>query len=352
MREVSSKHMGEWLEVDGSYGEGGGQIIRSSVSLSAITGKRVHIQNIRAKRAKPGLQNQHLMAVTAAAEICRAELRGASVGSTELFFEPTAKPAAGKYRFDIKTAGAANLVIQTVLTPLALAGGESTVTVCGGTHNPMAPPAEYLEFVYLPALAPAGLDWSIEIPRHGFYPKGGGEVTVRFGLAHSFSPVDFTFRGALSRGGGVVLASNLPDTVLERGEDVLREFVPQDMPIERRLKPSLGPGAAAFAYTQFEGGFGGFTSLGERGKPMEKVAEECGSQFEKWLASDAPVDEHLADQLVLPMALAKGTSRYRTIEVTEHLRTVLWLVGLFVPAAMELEELSDGSGIVRIDGVG
>lgn len=344
--------MGEWLEVDGSYGEGGGQIIRSSVALSAITGKPVHINNIRAKRAKPGLQNQHLMAVTAAAEISGAKLDGAAVGSTELHFSPTKQPAAGEYRFDIRTAGAANLVIQTVLVPLALTGSECSVTVSGGTHNPMAPPAEYLEFVFLPALAEAGLSASLSTSKHGFYPKGGGEVSVKFKLENGFKAVDLTFRGELQKGGGVVLASNLPNTVLERGEAALRQFLPSELPIEHRLKPSLGPGAAAFAYTQYECGFGGFTSLGERGKPMEKVAEECGSQFEKWLAADAPVDEHLADQLVLPMALAKGTSRFRTIEVTEHLRTVLWLVGHFVPAAMELEELPDGSGIVRIDGVG
>jgi RNA 3'-terminal phosphate cyclase (ATP) len=216
----------------------------------------------------------------------------------------------------------------------------------------MAPPAEYLEFVYLPALEQAGVKAAIEIPAYGFYPKGGGEITVRFGLPAGLNAVDFTFRGELRKGGGVVLASNLANTVLQRGEAALKAFLPAEMPTERRQKPSPGRGAAAFAYTQFASGFGGFTALGELGKPMEKVAEECGSQFEKWLVADAAIDEHLADQLVLPLALAKGTSRYRTIEVTDHLRTVIWLVGLFVPAAIELEELADGSGIVRIDGIG
>ncbi|MEZ0324526.1 MAG: RNA 3'-terminal phosphate cyclase [Fimbriimonas sp.] len=344
--------MGDWLEVDGSYGEGGGQIIRSSVSLAAITGKAVHIQNIRAKRAKPGLQNQHLTAVRAGAEICAAEMRGDAVGSTELFFRPTKKVEAAHYRFDITTAGASTLVLQTVLTPLALAGGASHVTVTGGTHNPMAPPAEYLEFVYLPALARAGLKSIMDSPRNGFYPKGGGQIRLSLSLESGFMPVDFTLRGDLLRASGIVLASNLPETVLERGEATLREFLPESVPVERRLKPSPGVGAAAFAHTEFEGGFGGFISLGEKGKPMEKVAEECGSAFEKWMQADAAVDEHLADQLVLPMALAKGRSRWRTIEVTEHLRTVLWLVGLFVPAAMEIEELGDGSGIVVIEGCG
>ncbi len=344
--------MGDWLEVDGSYGEGGGQIIRSSVSLAAITGKPVHIVNIRAKRAKPGLQNQHLAAVEAAAEICAADLQGAAVGSQEIFFRPKKKVKAGEYKFSISTAGASNLVLQTVLTPLALAGGKSVVTVKGGTHNPMAPPVEYIEFVYLPALARAGLTASVETSRYGFYPKGGGESRFEFELTGGFSPVNFTMRGELVKGSGVVLASNLPATVLVRGENALREFLPANLPIHKRSRPSPGTGAAVFVSTEFEGGLGGFTSLGEIGKPMEKVAAECGSAFEKWMASDVAVDEHLADQLVLPMALAKGRSRWRTIEVTEHLRTVLWLVGLFVPAAMEIEELGDGSGIVQIDGCG
>jgi RNA 3'-terminal phosphate cyclase (ATP) len=192
----------------------------------------------------------------------------------------------------------------------------------------------------------------METSKYGFYPKGGGETQMTFSLPNGFSPVDFTMRGELRSASGVVIASNLPDTVLDRGERALREFIPGEMPVLKRAKPSLGVGAAVFAFTEYDGGFGGFLGLGERGKPMEKVAEECGSAFEKWLAADAAVDEHLADQLVLPMALAKGRSRWRTIEVTEHLRTVLWLVGLFVPAAMEIEELGDGSGIVQIDGCG
>ncbi len=344
--------MSDWVEVDGSYGEGGGQIIRSAVSLAAVTGKPVSIQSIRAKRAKPGLQHQHLAAVHAAGDICGADIQGADLGSVELVFTPTKKVSAGEYRFSISTAGASNLVLQTVLTPLALAGGESRVIVRGGTHNPMAPSAEYLEFVYLPALAQAGLRATMGSSRYGFYPRGGGESEIVFTLRDGFSAIDFTSRGQLVKAAGVVLASNLPDTVLERGERALREFLPAEIPIERRAKPSPGTGAAVFASAEFENGFGGFVSLGERGKPIEKVAAECGSAFEKWMAAEAAVDEHLADQLVLPMALAKGRSRWRTIQVTEHLRSVMWLVGLFVPASMEIEELGDGTGIVVIDGCG
>jgi RNA 3'-terminal phosphate cyclase (ATP) len=337
--------MPQIIEIDGSAGEGGGQVVRTSVALSAITGTPVRVYNVRGRRSKPGLQPQHLAAVRAAAEICQAEVRGAAVGSIDFTFTPAQGVRAGDYRFEIGTAGASTLVVQTVLVPLALAG-RSRVTVTGGTHNPMAPPVEYLEFVYLPALRRMGLEASLRYERAGFYPKGGGEMTVEF--AGAFEPIHLTDRGRLRRSGGVIVTSGLPNGVAERGERALREFA-RDLRVERRDKPSLGPGAAAFAYAEFDGGFGGYTGLGERGKPMERVAEEAGSPFEHWLASNAPVDGHLADQLVLPACFSGGRSRWRTGEVTEHLRTVLRLVTEFVPVATELEELSDGGGIVQLD---
>jgi RNA 3'-terminal phosphate cyclase (ATP) len=333
------------VEIDGSFGEGGGQILRTSVSLAAVTGQPLRVANVRAKRSRPGLQPQHLAAVKAAATLCGAEVDGAEVGSTAFTFRPNHSVQPGEYRFDIGTAGAATLVLQTVIVPLALTLGESVVTVTGGTHNPMAPPVEYLEFVYLVALARAGLISEMDYSSAGFYPKGGGEVRVRFSALNGLKPLDLSVREA-SEPKAVVLTAELPPAVAERGRQTLRSFLP-NLNIDVRSRPSRGPGAAVFGHS----GFGGFTALGERGKPIENVALECGSALEKWLAADAPVDEHLADQLVLPMALTPGTSRWRTIEVTEHLRTVAWLVTAFLPVATEIEELSDGTGIVRVDGV-
>jgi RNA 3'-terminal phosphate cyclase (ATP) len=212
----------------------------------------------------------------------------------------------------------------------------------------MAPPAEYLEFIYLPMLARAGLAFQFDYPRAGFYPKGGGEITCSFSLPDNFAPLKLVTRGPEKSAGAIVVTAGLPATVGTRGTNALRGFLPKDWRVEVRDKPSPGTGAAVFAFSEFQGGFGGFTGLGERGKPMEKVSAECGSQIEKWLASDAAMDEHLADQLVLPMSFASGSSLWRTIEVTEHLRTVLQVVQMFVPVASQLEEESDGSGIVRL----
>jgi RNA 3'-terminal phosphate cyclase (ATP) len=339
------------ITIDGSQGEGGGQIIRTSLSLAAVTGKAVTVRNVRARRSKPGLQPQHLMAVQAAAALCDAATDGAAVGSQQFTFAPTVPVKPGDYRFDIGTAGAAPLVIQTVLIPLALAGGESRVTVKGGTHVPHAPAAQYLQHVYAALLAEHGLSADIDSPAAGFFPRGGGEITAKI-LPSWFTPVDLTERGRLRGIDVYVVTSQLPEHVAERGASAAaKELRGFRKPAVHTLDlPSRGQGAAVVIVAECDTARVGFSAIGERGKPMERVAEEACRDFAAWYRTEAACDEHLADQLVLPMALTPGESRWTTSQVTEHLRTVLWLTAQFLPIEFDLEEHSDGSGVVTITG--
>ncbi|MHB9130702.1 MAG: RNA 3'-terminal phosphate cyclase [Armatimonadota bacterium] len=335
--------MKPFISIDGSYGEGGGQIIRTALSLAAITGTPVEISNVRLGRQKPGLQPQHLMAVQAAAAICGAEVTGAAVGSMRLTFTPGATPQPGSYRFDIGTAGATTLVVQTVLLPLALAGMPSRVTVTGGTHVPHAPGCEYLEGIYLPTLCRAGLHARLSCARFGFYPRGGGEISAQIDPS-SLQPVDLTERGKLRSLRAYIITSGLPAHVGERGGAAVETFmkgIGRPVTIEQRDLPSNGPGAAVILAAQCEGGHAGFTAMGERGKPMERVAEEACEDFLRWWKSGAAVDEHLADQLVLPTALAGGESRWTTPTLTDHLHTVLWTTQHFLPIEWTISELGE-----------
>jgi RNA 3'-terminal phosphate cyclase (ATP) len=340
------------VEIDGSYGEGGGQIIRTSLSLSAITGRTLEITAIRAKRSRPGLQPQHLAAVRAAAELCGAELSGDAAGSSSLRFTPTRLVQAGDYCFDIRTAGAAPLVAQTVALPLVLAGGPSTVHITGGTHVPHAPPADYLEAVYLPALRMRGVPARVEYPRAGFFPKGGGEILLRIDtLSHPLSPLRLIERGELRSLTAFVVTAELPEHVGRRGASAIEKFmkgVGRKVRVELRDCPALNPGAAVVLAAECEEGLAGFTSLGERGKPVERVAEEACQQFMAWWKSGAACDEHLADQLVLPAVLTPGESRWTTPVVTEHLRTVLWVAGRFLPVQSSIEESGTGAAAVTV----
>lgn len=336
--------MSEPIRIDGSYGEGGGQVIRTALALSSITGRPIELVNIRGKRAKPGLQAQHLMSVKAAATICQAETIGAELGSQEIYFSPRSPVKAGRFRFDIGTAGSTTLVLQTILMPLALAPGRSKVSVTGGTHNPMAPCSDYLERVFLPALTRMGVATQFDLVRAGYFPRGQGEVTCEI-EADSLTAILLEERGDLRSSTAMVITSGLPKEVGERGQSRLARLHGSS-PVEVLDRESPGTGAAVFVAHEFENAFAGFTGLGERGKRMEAVAEEAGKPAAAWLKSDATVDEHLADQLVLPAIFAKGQSRWRTSAVTEHLRTVAWLARHFVDREIEIDE-STGSVTIR-----
>ena len=341
------------VEIDGSFGEGGGQIIRTSVSLAALTGRPVRIRNVRAKRSRPGLQPQHLTAVRAAATLCAADLQGAETGSTSFLFVPSSPVQPGKYRFDIGTAGATGLVAQTVLIPLAHAGAISQVHIIGGTHVPHAPVAEYVEQVYVPTLQQAGLGGEFSYEDAGFFPRGGGKVQLVLSGNPPDVPVDLVERGKLTELRATVVTSNLPEHVSERGVSSVAKAmkaIGRKIEIERRDLPSPGQGAAVVLVAECENGRGAFTGLGERGKPMENVAQTPCEEFVTWWKSGAAVDEHLADQLVLPMSLVRGESRWSAPTASEHLQTVLWLAEHFLPIEYQLEEQPNGSLLVTLRG--
>ncbi len=349
------------LQIDGAFGEGGGQIIRTAVALAALTRRNIELFNIRARRSKPGLQAQHLTAVRAAAALCNADVRGAELGSVRLLFTPGAPTTDRNFTFDIAaarggaSAGATGLVAQTLLAPLALLFPEQTaVTILGGTHVPMAPPADYLETVYAPTLRRMGFPVELRSDRSGFFPKGGGAVQLRVQPLEIGQPFVAEERGRLTRIRLFLITSDLPLSVAERGRDALMKYLKgYGVPIQVEVRdlPSNGAGAAVVLVAECEQGIGGWTSLGERGKPMERVALEALRDFQKWFASEASVDAHLADQLVLPAALVPATSRWTTAEVTDHLRTVLFVAQQFLPIDYQIEEAPQGTSVISVTGV-
>jgi RNA 3'-terminal phosphate cyclase (ATP) len=322
------------VDIDGSLGEGGGQVVRTALSLAAVTGTAVEVCNIRAKRQRPGLQPQHLAAVRAAGAICDAELAGDHVGSSHLLFEPRVATRPDSYVFDIRTAGAATLVLQTVLVPLVCAGGESSVEVIGGTHQPMSPAVEYLEDVYAPAIERFGAHVGIDYGPAGYYPRGGGRVRALIGGA-PLHGVDLTERGPRRRLDTYVVTSRLPDHVATRGVAAVEALLP-DARIEVRSPYAFSSGAAVTVVARHASGLGGFSAIGKPGLPMEDVAKQACTQFLSWDGTQAACDEHLADQLVLPASVACGTSRWTTPRATDHLTTVLSVVERFVPLRFEI----------------
>jgi RNA 3'-terminal phosphate cyclase (ATP) len=316
------------IQIDGSAGEGGGQVVRTAVSLSAVSGEPVEIERMRARRERPGLQPQHLAAVRAAAAICDATTVGDNVGSSHLLFEPKRRPEAGEYVFDVGTAGAATLVLQTVLVPLLLASGESQIEVTGGTYQPMSPAVDYLEHVYMRALARFGAQADVGYGPAGYYPRGGGRVRAVV-AGGPLRGIDLVERGARTSLDAYVVTSRLREDVAERGAATVASLVP-DATIHQLAPDAFSPGAAVTIVAEHVCGHAGFSSIGKPGLPMERVATEACERFLAWDASGAACDERLADQLVLPAVLARGPSHWTTPRETEHLRTVLSVAAPFV----------------------
>lgn len=326
------------IQIDGSFGEGGGQILRTSLALAMVTRRAIRVAKIRAARKKPGLRQQHLTAVRAAAEVAQAEVDGAEIGSRELTFTP-GEVRPGEYRFDIGTAGSATLVLQTVLPPLMIAGGPSQLVLEGGTHNPMAPPVDFLQKVFLPLLGRMGPQVDVDLQRHGFYPAGGGRVRVRIQPSAPLTPIDLLERGPIRRQRARAIVANLPRHVAEREVDTARRklgWKPKWTRVE--VVDSNGPGNALMLEIESQHVTEVFTGFGERHVTAEKVAARAAKQAKAYLQAGVPAAEHLADQLLIPMAMAGG-GRFRTLAPTEHTRTNIEIIQKFLDVEIRVEQV-------------
>ncbi|MDK2125225.1 RNA 3'-terminal phosphate cyclase [Parachitinimonas caeni] len=327
------------IALDGSEGEGGGQVLRSSLSLSMITGTPFRIDRIRAKRAKPGLLRQHLTAVEAARAICGAKVEGAELGSSSLQFIP-GPIQGGDYRFAIGSAGSCTLVLQTALPALWFADSASRISVSGGTHNQAAPPFDFLQRAWAPLLARMGIRQSLQLNRHGFYPAGGGEIVASIEPAGKPQPLDLCERGELLGVRGEALVAAVPVTVANRELDRLSAQLGAIERQIRELPAREGPGNVALVEVRYANVTEVLTAFGEKGRSAELVADDAGQQARLYMASSACVDEHLADQLALAIALA-GSGSFTTTRVSGHLSTNIEVIEKFLPVEFTLTEQAD-----------
>jgi RNA 3'-terminal phosphate cyclase (ATP) len=367
--------MNELIEIDGSYGEAGGQVLRTALTLSTLTGRPTRLVNIRAGRKNPGLAPQHLTGVLALAKICNAEVQGAALESTELVFTPRSRPRSGDYTFDVTraakkgSAGSVTLIFQTLGVSLAFAASPSNITLKGGTHVPWSPPFEYLKEVYLPIVARMGVKAECRLDAWGFYPRGAGQLTATVhpltGPDSRLTAITLLERGELKRIKGTAVACNLQSRIAQkmanRANNILKS-AGLKADITPRRERGVGPGAYFFITTEYEKCRAGFSALGRPGKTSEHVAEEVCHDLLEYHREGAPVDAYLADQLLLPMALAGGRSEIRTGRISKHLLTVAHVIEHFVPAhimiardarspeRISIEENEEKPGVVTVEG--
>jgi len=332
------------LVIDGSAGEGGGQILRTSLTLSMLTGRPFAIDRIRGKRKKGGLLRQHLTCVNAAAAICGAKVEGATLGSPKLTFRPGALRGVAK-SFDIGSAGSVALVLQTIALPLAFADGPSTITIRGGTHAAWAPLVPFLEHAWLPRVRAMGAELAIELRKIGFYPAGGGELVLHVTPATErvLAPLHLGApRGALTLEAEAIV-SDVPESVARRELSALAEQLGDERIVLRSATVrSAGPGNALWLVARDEdGNTNVFSALGERGVSAEDVAREVAQRFVAWRASGAAVEEHLTDQLLVPIALA-GEGRFTTDVLSLHTTTNVDVIEAFTERRIRSFDLGDG----------
>ncbi len=332
--------------IDGSYNEGGGQILRTALALSLFTRTPFRIEKIRVRRQKPGLLRQHLAAVKAAVEVGVAEAKGNELGSQELTFIPK-DIVPGEYTFSVGTAGSTSLVLQTVLPVLMLASRPSTLTLLGGTHNPSAPPYDFLAKTFAPLLNRMGARVQIELLAAGFYPAGGGMMKVMIHPPSNLQALDLTTRGQPRGRAARVLISNLPRSIAQRELTVLNEKLAwESMYVRIEGVSSPGPGNVVFLELEGEHVTEVFTGFGERGVRAEAVAEQVIMESRRYLASDAAVGEHLADQLLLPLALMKG-GVFTTLSPTAHTHTNIDTIKKFL--STEISVAPKGNRTYKVD---
>lgn len=336
--------------IDGSEGEGGGQILRTALSLSMVTGKPFRMEKIRAGRPKPGLKRQHLTSVEAAAKVSRAIVEGAFLESTSVEFLP-GKVIPGSYSFDVGSAGSATLVLQTVLPPLLTADGISRLTVTGGTHNPAAPPYDFLLKTFGPQLERFGprLEWQLERP--GFFPAGGGRFSVTIHPVPQLTPVEWLARSSIQRRRARALISRTPESMARRQLEVVRQQLAlgTDECLVEPVPTARGPGQALLLEMETDEITTVFSGFPDRGRTPEDVANDAIESVERWVKSDAVVDEHLADQLLIPMTLAGGGC-FRTTEPSSHTRTNASIIGRFIDIDIRFEQETSTTWLVTVSG--
>ncbi len=332
--------------------------MRTALALSAISRIPVEVLKIRAGRKKPGLMAQHLTCVKAAQAISAARVEGALFGSSRIAFEP-GETKGGEFSFDVAeergSAGSVGLVLQTLLPMLVFGQSSSKVVVKGGTHVRWAPPLHYTKDVLLPTLGRMGIEGEISLGQWGYYPLGGGEAGVQVRPARSIKAIDITNRGESRQIRVLSAVSNLPVSIarrqLNRAEERLKDqgFEPE---LELLERPSPGKGTFCFILVRFENALCGFSSLGERGKRAEAVADEACEGFFSYLESGAAIEEHLADQLIIFASLARGLTAFTTSQITQHLLTNIWAVEQFLPVKISLQGEVGKPGRVEVEGVG
>ncbi len=320
------------ISIDGSHGEGGGQIIRTSVALSAITGKACKIENIRANRKNPGIQAQHLAAIKAVAQICNTDVE-AKVGDTKLVFNPGSL-GGGHYDIDIGTAGSIALVIQAVALPSIHAKHPTTLKITGGTHVNWSPSIDYMRHVFTYFLEKLGVDIEIETKRYGFYPKGGGVVEVKINPSE-LKPINLKHRDKLLNHGLISVSSKNLEGVAQRQAEAASKIT--DFGIKEVAQTeSSSPGSCLTCYATYENCRLGASSLGEKGKPAETVGKESAEHLKKVCETGACLDEHMADQILPYLAFTDGI--VKVAEVTNHVRTNIWVIEQFLPVKFKIED--------------
>ena len=325
--------MSKPIQLDGSILEGGGQLLRVAVALSAVTRQPIQVDKIRLRREKPGLRHQHLAAVKAVAELVDADVAGLEVGSESITFKPRGSTEMNLH-VDIGTAGSTTLVLQALMPALAFAPDRIGVTLSGGTNNPLAPSTDYMKHVLIPSLRLMGYNCQVELERRGLYPRGGGEVRIESRPASMLKPMQLTSPGTVSDIKIYSYSCQLPSHITLRmvstASSTLHNsgFEVTKTEIEARQtedpKCSLDPGCGILIVVEYDSGaFAGFDGLGEKGIPAEKVAEEVCSKALQHLYTQAQIERHLCDQLLIWMSLASGVSEIRTSELTLHSLTCM-----------------------------
>jgi RNA 3'-terminal phosphate cyclase (ATP) len=346
------------VRIDGSVGEGGGQILRTSLALAALLAREVEIINIRRGRKVPGLQPQHLTAVRAIRDITGGRTLGDELGSELLIFMP-GKCEGGVYEFDVSkiraSAGSVSLIFQAVLPALLFAPCPTHLVLKGGTHVPFSPPTTYVERVFLPLLQRMGGRASLKTIRWGWYPHGGGIVEADIEPVERLSAIDLTRREELVKIEGLAVVSHLPLSIAERlCRRLLQRLARYELVAEIELvhAPAAGRGAGLFVFARYGDVVAGFSALGEVGKRAEAVADEVYRALVAHHRSGKVADRHVADQLLLYMALAEGRSAITVSEITPHLLTNVWVIERFLPVKFEVEGEVGKPGAVSVEGVG